>query len=375
MRFSLTALVRLVGLLMVLACIEAVGMGRLAPAPARFRLLTPPRAGVINGFVLHSAAGHPGCLDSETGEIRPLELPSGDRLDNASYAPWLDEAGECQIVGRWARRDRSGNSTGYGDFGLARISMPSGRLLNDITTDLAPASPPCWFPGARAGVVYVSNDGKLYRILFEGARDSRPSAGDEEPETPALHAVTWSCPPPGREMYMRDPVWSNDPRIGGRLIVSLSYLAKESEKQATPPRLWWLELSSDASAVLSAGPLTDPAASSESLKYEAERFPNVARTPDGRLIAVFSTRPHLGADWELRLGPIGFDTSSGTPVVSLAETRTLARNQIGTLTPFSVDGRYVFALLRAGARREEVARFGTELEPERPEGELSGGSR
>src|SRR5206468_569384 len=116
----------------------------------------------------------------ETGEIRRFRSPTGDRFDYASCSPWQDEEGQYQVVGRWSELSADGPSADVDEFGLARYTLPSGRVLDRVPLDVVPASPPCWFPGFTARVLYAASDGLLYRLSFEG--DTPRRAGDPPPK-------------------------------------------------------------------------------------------------------------------------------------------------------------------------------------------------
>jgi hypothetical protein len=348
MRFSLTGLVRLVGFLGVLTCAVAVALARFQPTPAHFRLATPPHYGVINGFVLHPAPGDLKFLDAETGRFCPVRLPEGDRLDYGSCSPWEDEDGEYQVVGRWSHREPG---TGR-EFGLARYSLPSGRVLDYVPLNVMPAGHPCWFPGTAARVIFAGADGRLYHVRFEGS-GSRAGGGDLTGEEPRVEPVDWRCPAPGSRLLIRDPVWPTDPRLGGRLIVSLSYRLPGDDQQLSAGRLWWLKLSADGKAVVEAGPMTEPVRDS-AWNHGEERFPNLAVTPDGRLTLAYLW--HAGPEyrWDLRLAPIGLDPKTGAPRLRAGDARTVTTGHLGEVPPFSADGRHVFAIVFDGLDDERA---------------------
>jgi hypothetical protein len=77
-----------------------------------------------------------------------------------------------------------------------------------------------------------------------------------------------------------------------------------------PYRLWWLELSDDASRVIAAGRLVGGEAG---LVGVEQRFPNVAVAPDGESRLVFLERRESEPTWGLRSVRLEFDARTGRP--------------------------------------------------------------
>src|SRR4051812_49239410 len=82
----------------------AIGVGRLAPAPAESPA-QPTRPARMHYLAVTDYSGEveKGCrlLDADTGRIVSMTLPGADRLIFARSAPWEDRAGRVQVVGRW----------------------------------------------------------------------------------------------------------------------------------------------------------------------------------------------------------------------------------------------------------------------------------
>jgi hypothetical protein len=350
MRLSLYGFVRVGALLAAASCSVAVAVGKLQPEATRWRLASPPHYGVINGFVLDQWPGAARLLDSGTGEVSKFRAPDGDRFEYGACSPWSDGEGESQVVGRWMRRETSAARPGekrFEAFGLARYSLPSGRVLNRLALDAVPSTHPCWFPDMTARVIYTGGDGRIYCVDFDEAERSGV-------DDPAPREVLWRCKRPGEGLMVRDPVWSSDSRLGGRLVASVQYRVEGREHDLTMNRLWWFQLSSDGVAITAAGPLTDPETGLVGADVHEERFPNIAKAPDGRLMLAYMTRGPREPLWTLRLGTLDLvDDASAPPVVHGKESRVLAKRQAGELTPFSADGRGVFGV----AHDESVGRL------------------
>lgn len=364
MRFSLNVLVRLVALLALVSGTVAVTLSRLAPVPWHFRMATPPRYEVINGFALHYWPEAPKFLDTRTGQLREFRLPKGDRFEYAACSPWEDEQGECQVVGRWMREVSSASGPSdrlFEAFGLARYELPSGRVLNRIPVEVVPATHPCWFPDTTARLIFGAGDGQLYLLDFD--QSDRDGVG----ENPVPQPIAWGCKPPGRKVMVRDPVWSADPRLGGRLIVSIQFRRDGADEDLTPGRLWWLTLTSDGKEIVAAGPLTDPELGPHRPDRVEERYPNLTKTPDGDLAIAYLTRVPRSPRWALRLAPVAAEATAEPPVVRSESARTVADDHVSALPPFSADGRWLYGLLPSeGANR--VVRFSTDLPEPAPAG-------
>lgn len=351
MRRFLGGLTRLTGVVVALACVVAVVIGHLAPEPARFRVAIDPAYDVINGFVIDPSPSDPRLLDLQTGGLGLFRTPEGDLLDYASLSPWEDEEGESQVVGRWVRQSRDRRGGDGFEFGVARYSVPSGRVLDQVPLPVVPASDPCWFPGMTARVLYAASDGLLYNMAFE--RDGRSG-------TPRPEPIAWRGPAL-RFLVVRDPTWPSDPRLGGRLIVSLAFQTRDTDLRLAPARLWWVRLNADASAVVDGAPLTDPEQPSGFDRGE-ERFANAAVGPDGRLRLAYLRQVPVSSLWELRVGVVDID-AAGRPSVRTSDDRLLAQDHLGAHPSFSSDGRYLFGLhqgapARRGARAEpRVVRY------------------
>ncbi|MFO0952943.1 MAG: hypothetical protein U0835_17685 [Isosphaeraceae bacterium] len=346
MRFSLTSLVRLVGLLGFAVCGLAITLARLEPDAARFRVGTPPQYDLVNGFIIDPAGAPSRWLDVDSGETLPVGLPEGEQVNYASCAPWQDEEGKTQVVGRWNDHVRTPSGILARRFGIVRFTIPGGEVLDRISLEVLPTSQPCWFPGMKSRVLFGGCDGRLYTLDFDGPARTG--------ETPAPTQVVWRVPAPGGQLMLRDPVWPADPRFRGRVLVALSYTTPESQGELCPSQLWWLDLDSRGTSILGAGRVTDEPLTPNSRE---ERFPNVVVDADGRTTIAFLTQTDEKSRWELRVAPLRFEGQDELPAVRKGEARLLTRDHLTTLPPFSADGRHINAIVREGFSPRAVTRF------------------
>lgn len=354
---TLTATSRLLGVVLALVCLVAVAMGRLAPVPARFRIAVRPAYEIVSGPLIDPVPGNPRVLDLRTGELGRFRVPQGDAIDFASVSPWHDEDGESQVVGRWVPRSDVVHSTEPAVIGLARYSVPSGRVLDHVSLRVFPASDPCWFPGLTSRILYAGADGLLYRMDFRDAPGVHDDGAATHPATIDWHGPALGLP------TVRDPVWPAGRCLDGRLIVSLAHLEHQADSHLTPARLWWLRLDHDGSAVVEAGPLTDPGAGPRADRGD-ERFPTVSVAPDGRILLAYLRQVPASNKWELRLSAVGRDPRTGHPVIRTADDQVLTRDHLGSRPSFSADGRAVFGILpgRPGRPGRQGPRLGPRVE-------------
>jgi hypothetical protein len=298
----------------------------------------------------------PRFLDRETGQFVRFNFPDGDTLDYAACSPWCDDRGQYQVVGRWMNRSGEGNTGLPREFGLARYTFPEGRAIDRIALDVTPVGEPCWVPGLTPRILFASGDGNIYGYTFE-EEDGISPVGAEIPERPQPRRLEWRTARPGSGLVcFKDLIWPSDPRLGGKLIASLTYQVRPNGKAMfVGSQLWWLQLSDDQTAIEAAGRLTVPdSRDPEPDQGLEERLPNVAPTPDGGLTLAYLVRAKNQGLWELRVAPVASDLGTGTPLVRCESSRTLARHCIPTTPAFSTDGRWVYGILHPGPGIAEV---------------------
>lgn len=303
--------------LAAVSCVVAIAVGQLTtPAPV-LRLVEPVRFVSVPG-----SSGDSGLtmLDVESGSLTPVELAGGDILENASCAPWKEESGQRQVVGRWRMRSGQGAERLTTEFGLGRYTFPKGDCLDQVVTDILPQGPPCWYPGTSAKVLFAAADGGLYRFAFEGVAgpDTTPTGRDLRP-----HPIVWKIAPPGeneRSVRISDPVWPTERNFGGRIIVSLRFQVQDrsGEMDFSAPRPWWLKLDAKGEAIEAAGPLApdDTTALDADLKV---RFPRPIRLADGSLRLASLSRHKRSTEWNLSVANLIMGEDGAPQLVSGTE--------------------------------------------------------
>jgi len=269
----LLAVLRLAAELILVAAL----LGRSAPEPVIEPAPRQPaheRYSSVDGEYVGDFPGHPAVLlDTETGALAPYPVAGMGYVGRLGCSPWRDAAGRYHFVG--VRRESAG-----GGHVLARFTFPAGRVLDQVKIEVLPSRRPCWFPDRSDRILFAGTDRRLYLLHFPEVRGSRSSA----PAAP--RAVRWQIEPPGAgAVWLRDPCWPSAPALGGRLIVSLSYI-EDAPRREWKSHLWWLQLSPDGDAIVGAERAIGPDALGSSQASIQEFGPNVGMTSDGMPLEV-----------------------------------------------------------------------------------------
>jgi hypothetical protein len=347
MRLLLSALLRTLVWASIGISAVAVGLGHYAPRGLRCRREAVPRYQWVNGRTSSNMECQPRFLDRETGAIVRGEFPAADTLELASCSPWRDERGQFHVVGRRMTYLRQGKKCFPQEFGLARYTFPEGRLIDRVELDQVPVTEPCWAPGLAPRIIFVAGNGVFYGYAFEGS-DGCPLGGADAPDRP--REIAWRTTRPGLGLLqIKDLIWPTDPRLGGRLIASLSYQVQiDGRRRFLGPQLWWIELSGDGTAITGAGRIIVPEHGDLAWAVDQdqeERLPSIALTPAGGLTLAYLARMRDQTPWELRVARLESDPATGAPMVRRGGSRGLARGCIATAPAFSTDGRWVYGIV------------------------------
>jgi hypothetical protein len=219
------------------------------------------------------------------------------------------------------------------------MTFPDARVLDRVAIDFPPGSPPCWFPGHTARVLFGGLDGLLYEFDFEPT--AHGPSGDGDPGRP--RPLAWRCPPPpGRgKPRLSDPFWPADPRFS-RTILAVVQAAPIDLKASRlhGARIWWLRLSPEGDAIEACGPVLGDGDLPEPLEA---RLPTVVPSRGGGLaLAYYVSKSSLGP-WDLWLAPLAFDESDRPRVAADAGVR-IADGCRPFPAAASADGRWIAAV-------------------------------
>src|SRR5262249_12077497 len=144
--------------------------------PPPLRRSAAVRFQALNMRCTPAEEAQPCFLDRETGKVLRLEMPAGEIVGYAVCSPWSDERGPFQAVGRGGNRPGKASASVPSDFGLARLSLPEGKVLERIPLDVTPISEPCWIPGPSPRILFPAGDGFIYWYdLPEPVSSPRPT--------------------------------------------------------------------------------------------------------------------------------------------------------------------------------------------------------
>jgi hypothetical protein len=329
----LTRFTVLIGLALM---IVAVGLGRMTPAREARELSGPPIA-FISSYLLRTSISQLNLLDAEQGHLRALTLGHGDGLDCFSASPWTDAWGERHLAGRWSNTEGQAESTLFHGFGIARVAYPSGRLIDHVEADVQPCSPPCWFPGTAARILFPAADGLLYSYSFEDDPTGKSPPDRKQPRPLRWDLQSPTNRPPG---IVQDIAWAS-PLGTSRLLVA-TILPSDRSSDGSPQsrvELWWFRLSTDGSSVTTGGPLLVPG-SAATPNCKSFRKPAVTTTAEGdRLLACLIEGEE--SNLALALIPLPTDPASEGLGIEPAAIRILADGCAPVAPAFSADGRWI----------------------------------
>jgi hypothetical protein len=360
MSFSFSSLIRLLVLLAVGSTMLAVGLSRMDPPKPERRTRQHASFTNINEYFLEVEDRVPRWLDSDSGRIDAHATEDGDVLEAASCSPWVDEKGRYQVIGRWSNRTQAGPLSTSQDFGLARYAFPSGEMLDQVSTEIVPVSPPCWYPGTRARVIFVAGDGMLYHYAFEPERDLKGLEAEPKRDlSPKM--LTWRRPKPGSGgIFISDLTWPEDPRMAGRVVVALHEQATSSEglKHFTRTRLWWLKLNVAGTEVIEAAPLLEQDGVASSEKSDL-RSPTVGTLADGTLVLAYLSQSPREPGWKLRVARIELEGDHQVPKALESGSLILDTKCQPASPSFSSDGRWLYAITAPDAKNNRICRLPT----------------
>jgi probable HAF family extracellular repeat protein len=258
-----------------------------------------------------------GTYQDGTGTTHGFLL-SGGRFTSFSYPKAVyTEANKINLAG-------VGMDDATGSTVLVRSTFPTGRVLDRVKTEVLTCGRPCWFPDGSDRILFAGTDRRLYVFEFPRVRGAGHSASARAPPPP--HAVRWEVEPPGvGEVWFQYPCWPTGPALGGRLIVALSCIDDASRRE-WKSRLWWLQVSADADAIVGAERSIVAGTPGQSQVPQQEFLPSVGTTKGGTpLLAYMAMNRYLGP-LELWVSPIVPAAPDRGPRVLRAAGRKLAEN-------------------------------------------------
>jgi hypothetical protein len=317
-----------------------------------------------NGFYL---------IDRVSGSSNLVPLPDEAQWGLLSVSPWSDAEGHSQVVGHCHSLEAPIDGQSF--WGLARLSLPEGKIIDRVKLDLLPSGRLCWLPDRPGEILFAAGDGHLYRFSFEADEEAEVGKGPalaDDSRKPGVRQVVWKCPPPGKgTILIADPVWPIDPRFRNLLFATLSYSSRPGDKAMKVPfQPWWFLMSPDGAAIEAAGPLLSQASDSRFDGASVKHFPNLAAASDGTISMIYLSRPSGCNYMRLEAAAVEIDPTSGQPrILSERPPRVLAEECASVPPVFSADGKLAFVISAISGR---IAQYRVDLLEVRREVRLAG---
>jgi hypothetical protein len=262
-------------------------------------------------------------FDPETGASVRVALPMSDRFGPIGLAPASGVGGVHRAAGFYALDH---GEEGVGTHRLVIFGVPDGAEIDRIPLEVIPTSDPCWAPDGSDRIVFSAFNGRLYEYRRRGKSGvfvHQLGLG------PALS--------PGSIGQIRDLCWSTDPRLEGRLLVTVRLPAKVAGKEIPPYQLAWMQLDPEDGSILACVPLDRWAP----VQNCERRFPTVGRSPNGGIQVAFLSKFDKRGPWFLELAELTVGAPGGPLVMVKGSERVVARDVHPTPVAFSADGQFI----------------------------------
>jgi len=312
-------------------------------------------------------------IDRVSGSSNLVPLPDEDQWGLLSVSPWSDAEGNRDVVGHCHSLDAP--LDGHPFWGLARLSLPEGRVIERVKLDLLPSGRPCWLPDRPGEILFAAGDGQFYRYSFGADEEAGGAANrDSRVGSPSsgVRQVVWRCPRPGKgSVLVADPVWPIHPRFRNLMFATLSFSNRPGDKTMKVPfKPWWFLMSEDGAAIEAAGPLRPQGSPSRLDGESAKHFPNIAVAADGTISMIYLSKPQGARYMRLEGTTIEIDPASGVPrILEERPPRVLAEECASVPPVFSADGKAAFVI---SAKSGRVIQCRVDLDEARKEVRLAG---
>jgi hypothetical protein len=312
-------------------------------------------------------------IDRVSGRSDLVPLPDEDQWGLLSVSPWSDAEGKREVVGHC--HSVAAPFDGHPFWGLARLSLPEGKVIDRVKLDLLPSGRLCWLPDHPGQILFAAGDGQLYRCGFGSEEEAAAATGSGSTASSGISGVrqvAWKCPRPGKgTVLVADPVWPIHPRMRNLLFATLSYSNRPGDRAMKIPfRPWWFLMNTDGTAIEAAGPLLPDCSRSQTDVDSATHFPNLAVAADGTIMMIYLYRPQGSRNMRLEGATVEIDSASGRPhILADRPPRVLAEECASVPPVFSADGRAAFVI---SAKSGQVVQYRVDLAEARREVRLAG---
>jgi hypothetical protein len=303
-----------------------------------------------------SGPDHPGDLsccyliDRETNHCDVVPLPSGNRWGQLSVSPWRDAEGNAEAVCQSFGLPASSAEQSF--WGLARLRLPEGKVIDEVNLNLLPTGRACWVPAHPGRILFAAGDGQLYLHDFPGwSSDPNETVTDAaaRSDESTLCQVRWKGSPPlGASVFITDPVWPGHARLRHLVFATVIPMLRNSERMVSEPtKLLWLQMRDDGAVIEAAGLLDVPTKKASGDLTVLNRFPNVELGRDGTIRLVYLSRIQGDCNFRLEVVPIEIDSETGHPRVPAPCLPCVLDEDCAPVPPlFSADGMTVYMVSR-----------------------------
>jgi hypothetical protein len=289
-------------------------------------------------------------IDRESSRCNVVPMHFGNRWGQLSVSPWYDAEGNTEAVCQ---------SFGYpiigaeqSCWGLARLRLPEGEVIDEVKLDLLPTGRACWVPDRPGRIVFAAGDGQLYSHDFPGwIPDPSETIADATASLneSSLSRVSWKGPPPlPGSVFITDPFWPSHLSLR-RFVFAIAIPQVQEPKRAftETTELVWLLMSDDGAMVEASGVLDVPTKKASEDCTVRKRFPIVELGRDGTIRLVYLSRVRQDRRFRLQVVPIEIDPETGHPRMPARGIPRVLDEDCAPVPPlFSADGMSVYMVSR-----------------------------
>lgn len=293
-------------------------------------------------------------IDRASSDFDVVPMPSDKRWGQLSVSPWCDAEGSVEGVCQSFMLPDVGAEHSF--WGLARLRLPEGELIDELKLDLFPTGRACWVPALPGRILFAAGDGQLYRHDFPGWSSKVGAALDDATvvsNESTLCRVIWkSSPPLEGSVFITDPFWPTHPRLRHLVFATLIPQSREEIREVTEAtELLWFIMSDDGAVIEASGLLDLPKNKPSGDRSTRKRFPNVELGQDGTIRLVYLWRVQGDLRDRLEVVAIEIDPATGHPrVPACSVSRTLDEDCAPVSPLFSADGMSVYMVSRNSGR-------------------------
>jgi len=289
-------------------------------------------------------------IDRDSNRCDVVPLPSGNRWGQLSVSPWCDAEGNAEAVCQ--RFGFPGSAAEQSFWGLARLRLPEGKVIDEVNLDLLPTGRACWVPAHLGRILFAAGDGQLYLHDFPGwSSDPNETVTDTaaRSDESTLCQVSWKGSPPlGASVFITVPVWPSHPRLRHLVFATVIPMLRNRQRMVTEPtKLLWLQMRDDGAVIEASGLLDVPKKKASEDLTVLKRFPNVELGRDGTIRLVFLSRIQRDCNLRLEVVPIEIDPETGHPRVPAHCLPRVLDEDCAPVRPlFAADGLTVYMVSR-----------------------------